>query len=368
MEWIKTYRNKQRLAELLEAIAQGAKRLESPLHIMEVCGGHTHTIMRNGFTQLLPKEIELVHGPGCPVCIMPRSRIDHAYLLACQRDVILLTLGDMIKVPGSFGCLRDARTNGADVRFVYSPLEAIKIATDNPHKTVIFFAIGFETTTPMTVALLEHAKKKGIKNLLIHVNHVTVPEPLMCLLNSPKSRIDALLAPSHVSVITGYKIYEPICEQFALPIVVAGFEPVDILESILMILTQKLEKRAVVENQYKRCVNRLGNTKAQEMIARSLVKRDFQWRGLGIIPHSAYALHESFKEFDAEIAYADILGNVHAKEHKACICGLVLQGAKKPTDCSIFGTQCIPSNPIGSCMVSDEGACAAYYKYGFVGA
>ena len=366
MEWIDKYRDKARLLALLEAISAGAKKLRAPFHIMEVCGGHTHTIMRNGFAQILPKEIVLVHGPGCPVCIMPRARIDHASLLAQQDDVILLTLGDMIRVPGSFGSLGDARARGADVRFVYSPLEALRVAKENPHKLVIFFAIGFETTTPMSAALLAQIQALGLHNVLLHINHVSVPEPLFALLESPQSRIDALLAPSHVSVIMGSRLYEPLCEKFRIPIVVAGFEPVDILESILLLLAQKLENTARVDNQYARCVSERGNLKAQEMIQGAFVKRDFEWRGLGIIPRSAYALREEYRAFDAEARFASLLAQSVGKDNKACLCGEILRGAKKPTDCPLFGKHCVPTNPVGSCMVSDEGACAAYYKYGFV--
>ncbi|MDE6044572.1 MAG: hydrogenase formation protein HypD [Helicobacter sp.] len=366
MEWIDKYRDKARLLALLEAISAGAKKLRAPFHIMEVCGGHTHTIMRNGFAQILPKEIVLVHGPGCPVCIMPRARIDHASLLAQQDDVILLTLGDMIRVPGSFGSLGDARVRGADVRFVYSPLEALRVAKENPHKLVIFFAIGFETTTPMSAALLAQIHALKLHNVLLHINHVSVPEPLFALLESPQSRIDALLAPSHVSVIMGARLYEPLCEKFRIPIVVAGFEPVDILESILLLLAQKLENTARVDNQYARCVSERGNLKAQEMIQSAFVKRDFEWRGLGIIPRSAYALREEYRAFDAEARFASLLAQSVGKDNKACLCGEILRGAKKPTDCPLFGKHCVPTNPVGSCMVSDEGACAAYYKYGFV--
>ncbi len=364
------FRDPKTIGALAKMIEQEAQKLPRPINIMEVCGGHTHTIMKYGLLQLLPQNIRFIHGPGCPVCIMPKERIDHAYILATQEDVILCTLGDMIKVPGSKGSLQDARSQGADVRFVYSPLDVLKIARENPDKRVIFFAIGFETTTPMTAALLQKAIEEGIENLLLHVNHVTVPEVMRELIDSRdehidsyNNQIDAFLGPSHVSVMAGSKIYEEFPTRYGRPVVVAGFEPVDVMEGVLMLVRQFNEGRCEVEIQYKRSVTREGNRKAQEMIDRYFIKRDlFKWRGLGNIPKSAWRLREEYGAYDAERVYE--LPKEEIEDHKLCICGDILRGMAKPTECQVFGTACTPAKPLGSCMVSSEGACAAYYKYG----
>ena len=364
------FRDPKAIRALAKMIEQEAQKLSKPINIMEVCGGHTHTIMKYGLLQLLPQNIRFIHGPGCPVCIMPKERIDHAYILAMQEDVILCTLGDMIKVPGSRGSLQDARSQGADVRFVYSPLDVLKIARENPEKKVIFFAIGFETTTPMTAALLQKAIEEGIENLLLHVNHVTVPEVMRELIDSRdehidsyNNQIDAFLGPSHVSVIAGSKIYEEFPTRYSRPVVVAGFEPVDVMEGVLMLVRQFNEGRCEVEIQYKRSVTREGNRKAQEMIDRYFLKRDlFKWRGLGNIPKSAWRLREEYGAYDAERVYE--LPKEEIEDHKLCICGDILRGMAKPFECQVFGTACTPAKPLGSCMVSSEGACAAYYRYG----
>ena len=353
-------------------IARDAAKLERPIHIMEVCGGHTHTIMKYGLPQLMPESIHFIHGPGCPVCIMPKERIDHAYLLAMQPDVILVTLGDMIKVPGSHGSLQDARSRGADVRFVYSPLECIKIAEEHHDKTIIFFAIGFETTTPMTAVLIDQVIEKRIPNILFHINHVTVPEVMKELIDSRdihidsyNNKIDAFLGPSHVSVIAGAKIYETFPRDYGRPVVVSGFEPVDVMEGISMIVKQFVEKRCELEIQYRRVVTREGNLKSQRLIEHYFDKVSlFRWRGLGNVPDSGLKLKPEFAEYDAEVRYRDILPIAEIEDHKLCICGDILRGMAKPPECTIFGTACKPSSPIGSCMVSSEGACAAYYKYG----
>ncbi|HHH19776.1 MAG TPA: hydrogenase formation protein HypD, partial [Campylobacterales bacterium] len=308
------------------------------------------------------KNIHFIHGPGCPVCIMPKERIDHAYILSQQQDVILVTLGDMIKVPGSHGSLQDARSQGADVRFVYSPMDCLKIATEHPNKKVIFFAIGFETTTPMTAALIEQVIKQKIDNIYFHINHVTVPEAMTML---TQSKIDAFLGPSHVSVISGSHIYAPFPTQYHRPVVVSGFEPVDVMESISMILKQFLENRCELEIQYKRAVNPEGNQRAQALINKYFEPREhFRWRGIGDIAKSALRLRDAFASLDAEVIYRDSLPTKEIDDHKLCICGEILKGEKNPKDCKVFGTACKPSSPLGSCMVSSEGACAAYYKYG----
>ncbi len=366
------FRDPEVIKGLAKLIAKEAKDLPRAINIMEVCGGHTHSIMKYGLPQLMPENINFIHGPGCPVCVMPKERIDHAYVLSQQENVILVTLGDMIKVPGSKGSLQEARAKGADVRFVYSPLDTLKIAAENPDKTVIFFAIGFETTTPMTAALIDVVLKRNIPNILFHINHVTVPEVMVELIDSRdehvdsyNNRIDAFLGPSHVSVITGSKIYEKFPAQYNRPVVVAGFEPVDVMEAILMLVRQFNEGRCELEIEYKRLVSREGNIKAQELIEKYFEKADlFKWRGLGNVPESGYKLRDEFAALDAEKIYADILPKEEIEDHKLCICGDILRGMANPPECTIFGTACKPTTPLGSCMVSSEGACAAYYKYG----
>lgn len=365
--YIDIYRDGEKIREVFLAINQISKKLKNPLKIMEVCGGHTHTIMKYSLLQLLPENIEFIHGPGCPVCVMPRERIDHAYKIASQKDVILLTLGDMIKVPGSFGSLQVARSNGLDVRFIYSPLDILKIAKENKDKKIVYFAIGFETTTPMTAALLNRVIEEKLDNVFFHINHVLVPPPLEAILDSKDCKINALLAPSHVSVITGAKIYESLLDKYHLPIVVCGFEPLDIGESILSIVNQKINNETKINIQYARVVSKDGNLKAQELVDKYFTLRDsFYWRGLGEIPHSALRLKDEYAKYDAEIIFKDYLGGIPKDEHKGCICGEILRGNKKPLDCRLFAKACNPQNPLGSCMVSSEGACAAYYKYGGV--
>lgn len=363
------FRDPEVIKGFQKLIEQEAKKLDRTVNIMEVCGGHTHTIMKYGLGQLLPKNINFIHGPGCPVCIMPKERIDHGYTLSMIEDVILLTLGDMIKVPGSLGTLQDARAKGADVRYVYSPMDAVEVAIENPDKKIIFFAIGFETTTPMTAALIDRVIKDGIKNIFFHINHVTVPEAMEILIENrdeqPKHCIDAFIGPSHVSVISGAKIYEIFPKKYHIPVVVSGFEPVDVMESIYMILKQFNEGRSILEIQYKRLVTLEGNLKAQTLIEHYFEKVDlFKWRGIGHIPGSALKLRDEFAAFDAEVLYKDKLAYDEIDDHKLCICGDILRGFAKPQQCTVFGTACTPSSPLGSCMVSSEGACAAYYKYG----
>jgi len=361
-ELYERFRDPEAIKALAFKIEKEAQKLPYNINIMEVCGGHTHTIMKYGLLQLLPKNIDFIHGPGCPVCVMPKERIDHAYILSQKEDVILCTLGDMIKVPGSLGSLQDARSRGADVRFVYSPLDILKIAKENPDKKVIYFAIGFETTTPMTAALIERAKSLGIDNILYHINHVRVPEVMETLLEDGKARIDAFLGPSHVSVITGSKIYDIFAKKYKKPVVVSGFEPVDVMQSILMIVRQFNEGRREVEIEYKRSVTRNGNLSAQRLMEKYFQRRDFRWRGIGDVPLSALGLKEKYSHLDAEKVYD--LPNNPIDDHKLCICGDILKGLAKPKECRVFGTACTPQNPLGSCMVSSEGACAAYYKYG----
>ena len=358
------FRDAKTIKAFKQIIDEDLKDYDGTINIMEVCGGHTHTIMKYGIPQLLNKKINFIHGPGCPVCVMPKDRIDSAYELSLQKDLILVTLGDMIKVPGSKGSLQKARSEGADVRFVYSPMDCLKIADENKDKIVVFFAIGFETTTPMTCALMEQVIKQDIKNILFHINHITVPEVMQVLVQDENCKIDAFLGPSHVSVISGSKIYEEFPLSYNKPVVVSGFEPVDVMQSISMIVKQFKEKRSDLEVEYKRLVSYEGNLKAQELINKYFKKVPFKFRGIGEVENSGYELKDEFDKYNAKIVYKDILPTQEVKENKACKCPEILKGVAKPTDCKIFGTLCTPTNPIGSCMVSSEGACSAYYKYG----
>lgn len=358
------FRDPNTISSLAKEISQKAKQLREPLRIMEVCGGHTHTIMKYGLPQLLPDNISFIHGPGCPVCIMPKERIDHAIALASMEDTILLTLGDMIRVPGSETSLAKERSAGKDIRPLYTPMDAIKIAKENPDKKVVFFAIGFETTTPMTAAVIKLTIDKKINNLFFHINHVLVPPAVDAIMADERAQINAFIGPSHVSVITGAKIYADIPLKYKTPIVVSGFEPVDVLQGILMIVEQKLQNRAELEIEYTRSVSMEGNKKAQELINTYMEPRGhFRWRGIGDIPESALKLKDEFSEIDAEKLFADILPNEEIDDHKLCICGTILKGLAKPMDCKVFGTACTPNTPLGSCMVSSEGACNAYYRY-----
>lgn len=363
-DFINPYRDTKHIQALSSKINKISQNLQEKLYIMEVCGGHTHTLMKYGLKSLLDStNISFIHGPGCPVCIMPKSRISQAYTLAMMPDVILLTLGDMIKVPGASGSLADARARGADVRFVYSPFDCLTIAKENPSKKIVYFAIGFETTTPMTAALLNRAINMGLENLFLHINHVLVPPPVRAILDDKRAKVNALIAPSHVSVISGSKIYVPLANDYKIPIVVSGFEPVDMLESILHIVEQKLAGKHEVFMQYSRAVSMEGNLKAQEMTNTYFeVAPSFVWRGLGAIPNSSLRLKKEYQKFDAEIHFN--LEEVEVKESKHCLCGEILKGLAMPKDCKVFGKACTPTKPMGSCMVSSEGACAAYYKYG----
>jgi hydrogenase expression/formation protein HypD len=360
IDYINEYRDPQLIAALSLQIRREVTR---PINIMEICGGHTHTIMKFGVPQLLPPQINFIHGPGCPVCVMPKERIDQAIALANTRGVVLATLGDMIRVPGSVGSLQEARSRGADVRALYSPLDALKIAAENPDKKVVFFAIGFETTTPMSAVLIDRAIALGVKNLFFHINHILVPPPV-CAIMDDGAAIDAFLGPSHVSVITGYEIFKPIVDRYKTPIAVSGFEPTDVLDGVLKIVRQFNEGRCEVENQYSRAVSARGNAKAKALIDRYMQPRpSFRWRGLGDIANSALRLRDEFGFLDAENIYADILPTKPIDDHKLCICAEILRGRAKPIDCKVFGKACVPNAPLGSCMVSSEGACAAYYRY-----
>jgi hydrogenase expression/formation protein HypD len=331
--------------------------------IMEVCGGHTHTIYRYGVQDHLPESIELVHGPGCPVCVLPMGRVDDGVAIAEQPGAILTCFGDMMRVPGSNGSFLDANARGTDIRMVYSPLDALRIAKENPDRRVVFYAIGFETTAPSTALTLVRAKADGVTNFSVFCNHVTIIPAIKAILDSPDLRLDAFLGPGHVSTVIGCRPYDFIAREHAKPIVCAGFEPLDLLQSTYMIMKQLAEGRSEVENQYARVVPWDGNPTALKILADVFTLRPyFEFRGLGSIPHSALALSSRYAEFDAELTY-DIPG-VRVADPKACQCGEVLKGVLRPWECKVFGTACTPETPIGTCMVSSEGACAAYYNYG----
>jgi hydrogenase expression/formation protein HypD len=331
--------------------------------LMEVCGGHTHSIYRYGVDDLLPENVELVHGPGCPVCVIPMGRIDDAIAVANHEGVIFTCFGDMMRVPGSDGSLLDAKARGADIRMVYSPLDALRIAGENPDREVVFFAIGFETTAPSTALTMKRARAEGLKNFSCFCNHVTIVPPLRALLESPDLRLDGFIGPGHVSTVVGARPFEFIPADYGKPIVVAGFEPLDVLQSIHMLLTQMKEGRCEVENQYARVVPYDGNPRALGVMAEVFELRPhFEWRGLGFISQSGLKLSEAYADYDAELRFD--VPNVRVADPKACQCGEVLKGVIKPWECKVFGTACTPERPIGTCMVSPEGACAAYYNYG----
>jgi hydrogenase expression/formation protein HypD len=330
---------------------------------MEVCGGHTHTIYRHGIEHLLPTSVELVHGPGCPVCVIPMGRIDDAISVAQAPGVIFTSFGDMMRVPGSRGSLLGAKAQGADVRIVYSPLDALRVAVDNPEQPVVFFAVGFETTSPSTAATVLKARQDGVMNFSVFSNHVTIVPPIKAILDSPDLRLDGFIGPGHVSTVVGQRPYRFVPDEYGKPLVTAGFEPLDILQAIQMLLTQISEGRCCVENQYTRCVSEGGNPRALAILDEVFeVRPQFEWRGLGFIPESALKLRPEFANWDAELRFE--VPGVRVADPKACQCGEVLKGAIKPWECKVFGTACTPETPIGTCMVSSEGACAAYYNFG----
>ena len=338
------------------------KYSERKIRMMEVCGGHTHTIFKYGLEQLLPKEIELIHGPGCPVCVLPINKVDECVELAEEKQVILTTFGDAIRVPGSKKSLLQAKAEGADIRIVYSPMDALDIAVKNPGKDVVFFALGFETTMPSTALTVQEAKKQEVLNFSILCNHITIPQTLKALLDTDNLNLDAFIGPGHVNMIIGTEVYGFIVNQYKKPIVVSGFEPLDILQSISMLIKQLLENRCEIENQYKRVVSNKGNIIAQEAINNVYqIKEYSEWRGLGLIPESGVMLRNEYELYDAEKKYD--LKTVSTPDPEKSQCGEVLQGFIKPYECKLFGKECTPHNPIGALMVSSEGSCAAYYNY-----
>jgi len=358
MKFLDEYRNPDIARRIVEEIRAVTKH---PWVIMEVCGGQTHSIIKNGIDQVLPPQIELVHGPGCPVCVTPLEQIDKAIAIASREDVIFCSFGDMLRVPGSEKDLFMVKSEGGDVRVVYSPLDAVKLARETPDKNVVFFAVGFETTAPNNAMAVWQAHREGLKNFSILVSHVLVPPAMKALLSSSQNRVQGYLAAGHVCTVMGWEEYEPIAAQYKVPIVVTGFEPVDILEGILMVV-QLLEKgEARVENQYSRVVRREGNRPAQELIQRVFEVANRKWRGIGEIPASGLRLRSEFRVYDAETIFDT--GDIQVEEPAECISGLVLQGLKKPNECAAFGKQCTPLTPLGATMVSAEGACAAYFAY-----
>jgi hydrogenase expression/formation protein HypD len=359
VKFLSEYRDPKAAEQLAAAIRQKVTR---PWTIMEICGGQTHTIVKSGLEDLLPKEITLVHGPGCPVCVTPIELIDKAVAIAKRRDAIFCSFGDMLRVPGSSKSLLDAKAEGADVRIVYSPLDALKLAKANPGKQVVFFAVGFETTAPANAMSVWQADHDGVENFSILVSHVLVPPAMEALLSSEQCVVQGFLAAGHVCTIMGYDEYFPIAENYKVPIVVTGFEPLDLLEGIYMSVSQLEEGRHQVENQYTRAVRREGNRPAQTTISEVFEIGPRQWRGLGEIPASGLQLRGRFQKYDANRRFP--FTGEPAKESPECISGLILQGLKKPRECPAFAVKCTPENPLGAPMVSSEGACAAYYHYG----
>ncbi len=368
MKYIDEFRDRELAKSIAAAIRQEAQAGRS-YNIMEFCGGHTHAIFRYGVKDLMPDNVQFVHGPGCPVCVLPVRRLDDAVEIAERHGVILCTYGDMMRVPGTKQrSLIRAKADGADIRMIYSTMDALKIARDNPDREVVFFAIGFETTTPPTAVAIKKARAEGLTNFSVFCNHVLTPAAITHILSSPELaqseavRIDGFLGPSHVSSVIGSAPYEPAAAIFRKPVVIAGFEPLDVMQSALMVIRQINSGRHEVENEYTRVVTREGNSKAQAIVAEVLeVRETFEWRGLGSVPDSALKIREAFAGFDAEKRF-DISAK-QSREVKSCECPAILRGVKKPSDCKLFGTVCTPDNPMGACMVSSEGACAAYWTY-----
>ncbi|HLP87746.1 MAG TPA: hydrogenase formation protein HypD [Nostocaceae cyanobacterium] len=367
MKYVDEFRVPEKAEALITEIAKLSQKIDrhlgKDLKIMEVCGGHTHSIFKYGIEEILPPNIELIHGPGCPVCVMPKGRIDDAIAISQYPNVILTTFGDAIRVPGSQLSLLQAKAQGADIRMVYSPLDSLQIARDNPDKEIVFFGIGFETTAPSTAFTILQATVENLTNFSMFSNHVLVIPALKALLNNPDLQLNGFIGPGHVSMVIGTEPYQFIAQEYHLPIVISGFEPLDIFQSIWMLLKQLLENRCQVENQYNRLVQTTGNKIALEAIDQVFTVRDtFEWRGLGEMPDSGLKIRPEYAQFDAEVKFT--LPNLKVADHKACQCGEILKGVLKPWQCKVFGTACTPEKPLGSCMVSSEGACAAYYKYG----
>ncbi len=367
MKYVDEFRDPQKARTLLKEIESLVEQIEicktRPLAIMEVCGGHTHSIFKYGIETMLPDAIELVHGPGCPVCVLPMGRVDDCVALAEMPGVIFTTFGDAMRVPGSKKSLMQAKADGADVRMVYSPLDALKLARENPDKEVVFFGLGFETTMPSGALTILQAEEDGIENFSLFCNHITIIPTIKAILDSPDLQLDGFLGPGHVSMVIGNAPYRFIAEHYKRPLVIAGFEPLDVLHSIWMVLKQIAEGRTEIENQYNRIVPDEGNNVALDAIARVFELREFfEWRGLGSIDHSGVKVREAYARFDAERKFS--VPALKIADPKSCQCGEVLKGVIRPWDCKVFGRACTPETPLGALMVSSEGACAAYYQYG----
>jgi hydrogenase expression/formation protein HypD len=359
MKYLDEFRN----GEIAQRLAQEIRRTTTrPWKIMEVCGGQTHSIMRNGIDQLLPPEIEMVHGPGCPVCVTPLEIIDKALAIAARPNVIFCSFGDMLRVPGSSKDLFGVRADGGDVRIVYSPLDAVQLAAKNPDREVVFFGVGFETTAPANAMAAHMARRQNVQNFSLLVSHVLVPPAITAVMQSPRNAIQAFLAAGHVCTVMGFKQYLPLAERFHVPIVVTGFEPLDIFEGIRRAVQQLEAGEARVENAYERIVTQEGNVVAQKLLSEVFEVVDRSWRGIGVIPQSGWRLRDEYREFDAEHRFQ--VGDIRTVESPLCHSGEVLQGVLKPNQCPAFGKECTPRKPLGATMVSSEGACAAYYNYG----
>ncbi len=358
MKYLTEYRDPEKALEVLEEIKKTVTR---PWKIMEVCGGQTHSLVKNGILNVLPKEITMVHGPGCPVCVTPLHLIDEAIYLAEEKGVILCSFGDMIRVPGSKKSILEAKAQGADIRILYSPLEAVNIAKENPDKEVVFFAVGFETTAPANALSVLHAEKLGLTNYSILTSHVLVPPAIKAIMEDSECTIDAFLAAGHVCAIMGYWEYPELADKYKVPIVVTGFEPLDLLQGILMTVRQLEEGRCEVENQYSRIVVKEGNLSAQDIINKVFEVTDRAWRGLDTIPKSGYGIKDNYAAYDASKKF--VIDIEKASESKECMAGDIMKGIIKPNECPAFGKKCTPQNPLGAPMVSSEGACAAYYHF-----
>jgi hydrogenase expression/formation protein HypD len=369
VKYIDEFRDGETARDLGAVIAREVQP-DRRYHIMEFCGGHTHAISRYGITDLLPDNVHLIHGPGCPVCVLPIGRIDNVIDLALNHGAVVCSYGDCLRVPASGQMsLLKAKARGADIRMIFSASDALKIAQQNPEREVVFFAIGFETTTPPTAVVILQAQKLALKNFTVFSNHVLTPAAIAHILESPEVRdygtvpLDAFVGPAHVSTVIGSRPYEYFAEEYRKPVVIAGFEPLDVMQSVLMLVRQLNDGRAEVENEFTRAVTREGNVKAQQLVADVFeLRRSFEWRGLNEVPYSALRIKSAYRDFDAEARFGISYRSV--PDNKACECGAILRGVKRPQDCKIFGTVCTPENPMGSCMVSSEGACAAHYTYG----
>ncbi|MBV9288557.1 MAG: hydrogenase formation protein HypD [Hyphomicrobiales bacterium] len=366
MKYVDEFRDRTKAQALAKDIGRIAERIEiakrRPIQIMEVCGGHTHSIFRYGIEDLLPKSVELVHGPGCPVCVLPMGRVDDCIAIAERPEVIFTTFGDAMRVPGSRKSLMQAKADGCDVRMVYSPLDALAFARKNPAREIVFFGIGFETTMPSTALTVLQAEREGVQNFSIFCNHITIVPTIKAILDSPDQRLDGFLGPGHVSMVIGAAPYEFIARYYRKRMTIAGFEPLDVLQSIWMVLKQIEEGRCEIENQYARIVPAAGNSPALRAVAKVYELREFfEWRGLGSIDHSGVRMRDAYARFDAERKFA--VPNAKIADPKSCQCGEVLKGAIKPWQCKVFGSACTPEAPLGALMVSSEGACAAYFQY-----